>query len=167
MKTVGLQEMIRLLEPLAKQEGIRFEKLRANANWPEEDNVFPAPFSDHLGVILPGVVIYRKGAEATELIHEMGHLLFGMDDPEFGWMGWEWSVARLLGVEAQWLHTNRDYGVPLPNGELIDLKDIEDLGELFEDRVRAAVQGGIKLPVIRGTKNDFSGLSQDQPSQTR
>ena len=149
-KIVTCKEIIKLLEPLAKKHGISFQKMKHGAYWPQGSNVYPAPFSDHLGIILPNIILYREGVQETSIIHEMGHLLFGLNGDEYKWFGWEWSIARLIGVEDQWLSENNNYVVSLPNGPLVDLWEIEtkDLVTLFEDRVDAALKAGIKIPKI-------------------
>lgn len=149
-KIVTCEEIIKLLEPLAKKHGIKFQKMKQGAYWPQGSNVHPAPFSDHLGIILPNIILYREGVQETSIIHEMGHLLFGLNGDEYKWFGWEWSIARLIGVEDQWLSENSNYVVSYPddNSSFVDLGDVgtKDLILLFEDRIDAAQNAGIKIP---------------------
>lgn len=142
---ISIHEMVQRLKPLAAHYGISFREMPAREPWPENSGISVAPFNSNLGIQLPKTLLYEDPAPATGLIHEMGHLLFGIKEEEYRWLGWEWTVARLLEVEEQWLDESADY-VVFENGVDIELSWVEDLPRLYEERVAAAAKEGISLP---------------------
>ena len=144
---ISLTEMVQRLAPLGEHYGISFCEVPAEEDLEWADGILVSPFSLHLGVELPHTVLYQQGAPSTALIHEMGHLLFGVHEDEYRWMGWEWSVAQLLGVERQWLEESGDYVVyEVETGMSTILSRVEDLPFLFEERLEEARESRIRIP---------------------
>lgn len=131
--TTALQKLHQLAErwggSLVKVTEAEFEAL---------DVVVEAPFANHLGVDYKAKKVYYTADEQMGLlIHEMGHVfassLEPYDSDEWEFFGWEWTVARRVGCQTEWLHGTRDYGLE-PGNEFGSLSEKEKQ-ELLAERV--------------------------------
>lgn len=75
-----------------------------------------APFNNHVGISDDNTVLYEDGVDIGFIIHELGHVLFGMQMCEVDFLAWEWQVAlwlvrQGLEVEDDWHRSMDDYDV--------------------------------------------------------
>ena len=74
-----------------------------------------APFTlGDLGILWDEKVIAyvrATGVTPCDIIHEMGHIFAvkGVDDSEVDFFGWEYMLARKLGLARAWVAQNGDY----------------------------------------------------------
>lgn len=119
-----------------------------------------APFSKHVGLDYAAKrVFYDPDAipvlkSPSLLIHEMGHVFACRRPPhsvdEFGFLGWEYTLARRTGMTRAWLEGSAHYGIPAwkirgTDSYAVELQDLggRDLSRFLASRVRAATRLGI------------------------
>lgn len=70
-------------------------------------DVDAAPFNEDVGISDNGTILYKDGVNVGHLIHELGHVLFGMEICEVDFLAWEWQVGKWL--IRQGLYTEDDW----------------------------------------------------------
>lgn len=119
-----------------------------------------APFAKHVGLnYTTKQVFYDPDAipavhSPSLLIHEMGHVFACRRAPhsadEFGFLGWEYVLARRTGMVRAWLKGSARYGIPGwkisgTDSYAVELQDLKgrDLSRFLASRVRAAARLGL------------------------
>lgn len=86
---------------LTARYGVRFIEIEEDA-WPHSfKSAHSCPFESNLG-IHGNAVLFAPSVAPPLLLHECGHVLFGIDRDEGAFLPWEWKVARWLGIEDEW-----------------------------------------------------------------
>lgn len=85
------------------------------------DQLSEAPFTSGIGVDFDTkTVYYTPSTSISSLIHEMGHVFASHarpeDSEELDFFGWEFVLAKTLGVEEEWLDDQVHYSVPSQGG---------------------------------------------------
>jgi hypothetical protein len=116
-------------------------------------NVYPCPFNHMIEIeVIEGVARLKlppidmlDEEDLCAAIHELGHICVNGDttSDEFSFLGWEFTLATLVGFSDQWLSSLSDYGVTAE----IDFGDLslDERSDLLEERVSYAVGQGFIL----------------------
>lgn len=85
------------------------------------DQLVEAPYTSGVGVDFDAkAVYYTKGISVVTLLHELGHAFASADRPEdaseLDFFGWEFVLAKHLGLEEEWLDDQVNYSVPFQDG---------------------------------------------------
>ena len=125
------RQVLDILEPVIKEFGGRVKFVE---NIPKGAE---APFSNNVGLNWKKGIFYvlkslnqdSDGSQASELIHEMGHLFACGIDPkkgdgedEIAFLGWEIALAKKLGVWREWDSQNKHYIIDTNSTAWGDLK---------------------------------------------
>lgn len=70
-----------------------------------------APFSSKCGVVWETKeIIYTESISFRNIVHEMGHIFISKVPPkestDVSWFGWEYLIAKFIGIEALWLRVS-------------------------------------------------------------
>lgn len=103
-------------------------------------NSFVAPFDGSLMLELETLTVFLRLDDEqhvtlknlTGIIHEMGHAFAVDEDPnhadEFEFIGWEWALARKVGITfKEWCENNDEYAIT---------EDGETIGDFLDGSVR-------------------------------
>lgn len=126
-----------------------------------------APFTNKLlGLDYANHIVYvGEECSISGIIHEMGHAFACQDPPdisdEFDFFGWEYLLAKKLGIEADWQSNNKDYGLGCTSdlfknqgldfrkyGQHLHFRELDeaDLETLLSNRITVGKQRGIIGP---------------------
>lgn len=150
------QKCIRSLVKLCKLWGGSLELISEDehSKLKEREDFSEAPFTHaDLGVLWAEKrIVYtaRVEVQATEIIHEMGHVFADKSAPddnseseEIDFLGWEIQVARKVRVPLDvWFQNNKDYIVDIYGGDLGDVEP-KDREEVASRYVELSTQKGL------------------------
>lgn len=90
--------------------------------------------------------VFQYSSETAGIIHEMGHVFACHDSPlqseEFDFLGWEWVLAREVGLLSEWCASMRNYSLNSQGDDFGNIS-IDDQTELIESRVAHACELGL------------------------
>lgn len=110
-----------------------------------------SPFSRDCGIDWESKTLFMVDCltHPGALLHELGHLLASKEwhDDEYSFFGWEYAVARELGLVTVWKASLTGYGVVYENGDL----EFDDLTnnqqqEVLNERLERAMELGLLSP---------------------
>lgn len=155
MKTLTSVDVAKLLRPISEVLAIKFvlvEDLGLACSAAGRD-LSGCPFDCAAIDFKNRNVVFEKGCLGSSLIHEMGHLEFGIGESsnepnEWEWHGWELRVARSIGIENQFYLQNSDYMVDERGVELGSLsaykRDKYFSGKISEAKAKGLYEAGFE-----------------------
>lgn len=105
------------------------------------------PFSDKLAIDWPGKrVLYQRGAKVGDMIHELGHVFASKLEPkkarEMDFFGWEFALAKEVGVVKEWVLASKGYCIN-SDGEEFGMLSRDDQSDLIEEFVTRGRSSGL------------------------
>jgi len=140
-KKISVQEVHKLLNPMLESLGIIAVEVPNRSLDRREVGV--CPFDSYM--IQNNKIFYEKTvSQATALIHELGHCLFGIDQPEeYEWHSWELRVVNNLGLMEQFQMESYDYIITFDGEEMeFGLLSKSELKKYMDHREDSAKKNG-------------------------
>lgn len=113
--------------------------------------IHPCPFESSLSITFPKTLIikskYINDRNYREviggMIHESHHLCAkSVENYEFRWIGWEFTVAKLIDAMDEWILSMGNYAITNSGHEFGGLSKDEQ-SDLLEERVQFCIKHGM------------------------